>query len=192
MDNNMCSACSLDFVRRFMMLEEEITSLKNKINQLENNSSQTSANSIYYEVQQRIERANNLIIYKMPESNSNILSERINHDKGKVNEIFRLLGIQQQESSIEHVVRIGKSSDSNRIRPVKVVCNSNTVKLALKSGNKLRGSIYSISRDQTRMEIDAYKAAKRELEERKSAGEVNLGIIYQNGAPVVKETKQKN
>uniref|UniRef100_A0A6P7HI24 Uncharacterized protein LOC114349070 n=1 Tax=Diabrotica virgifera virgifera TaxID=50390 RepID=A0A6P7HI24_DIAVI len=37
------------------------------------------------------------------------------------------------------------------------------------------------------MELEAYKVAKRELEERKAAGEVNLSIKYLNGVPKIIE-----
>uniref|UniRef100_A0A6P7FTG4 Feline leukemia virus subgroup C receptor-related protein 1-like n=1 Tax=Diabrotica virgifera virgifera TaxID=50390 RepID=A0A6P7FTG4_DIAVI len=89
-----------------------------------------------------------------------------------------MIGIQNEESTITHVLRIGKVSD--RARPVKVICDSNTVKLALKSRNKLRGSRYKMSGDQTKMEQKAHKAAKKSLLERENAGEENLSIQFRH------------
>ena len=128
-------------------MEDEIVTLKKKVSTLESikSSNTGNADSIYHEVQQRMERSQNLMIYNIPESNSDGLNERVGHDKELVSDVFRLLDLQQEESTIRYVVRIGKSSD--RARPVKVICNSNTVKLALKSRNKLRGSAFKISND---------------------------------------------
>ncbi|XP_050508061.1 uncharacterized protein LOC126885523 [Diabrotica virgifera virgifera] len=58
--------------------------------------------------------------------------------------------------------------------------SSNTVKLALKSRNKLRGSRYKMSGDQTKMEQEAYKAAKKSLLERENAGEENFSIQFRH------------
>ena len=46
--------------------------------------------------------------------------------------------------------------------------------------------------DQTKMQQEAYAAAKKKLEARKAVGEANLVIRYHKGLPVVETIKQTN
>lgn len=72
---------------------------------------------------------------------------------------------------------------------MKVICtSSDVVKDGLKSGTKLHGSPYNISVDQTKMQEEAYMAARKELEARKAAGEVNLVIRYNSRNKKIKKT----
>nr|CAI5846038.1 unnamed protein product [Callosobruchus analis] len=68
------------------------------------------------------------------------------------------------------IVRGGQIKDATKARPVKVICNVETVKLALRSGRTLRESMYKLSYDQTPRQQEAYKKAKEALEARKAAG----------------------
>nr|CAI5839194.1 unnamed protein product [Callosobruchus analis] len=137
-----------------------------------------------------MERAHNLMIYNVPESNSTNLSDRVNYDKNCVIEVFQKLGVVQEESTIKHVLHLGRTSVHTR--PIKVICNASTVKYALKSVSKLRGSTYKISGDKTKMEQDAYKDVLKTLMDRKATGEENLTIQYRAGVPRIVVNRQKN
>lgn len=178
-------------VRKIVQMEQEIQTLKHKIETLEKEKS-VDTESLIYEMDQRATRAHNLMIYNIPESVSPNLNDRIDHDKSKVSEVFTILGLQQELASAKKVVRVGQVKNATKARPVKVICNVETVKLALKSGKKLRESMYKISCDQTPMQQEAYKKARKTLEVRKAAGEESLIIRYRNGVPVVDNKQQKN
>lgn len=183
-------------VRKMVKMEEEIKSLQERVLSLERGKSpegSVSAETMVFEVSQRVARAQNLMIYRVPESDSPSLDVRISHDKSIVAEVFTRLGLQQEVASIKKVVRVGKIKTNTKPRPVKVVCGStDTVRLATKSANRLTGCNYGISSDQTPMQQEAYKKAKLLLDSRQQAGETNLGIKYRNGLPVVEVKQQKN
>lgn len=198
---HFCETCRVAFksvpimVRKMIAMEEEIKSLKEKISALEKVSEKVQSvptESIIYEVSERNIRAQNLMVYNVPESSSLILGERVDHDKSKIAEVFTVLGL-SQEATLK-VVRVGKKVDNTtKPRPIKVICDgSEIVKSALKAGRKLRNSVYKISGDQTKMQREAYKNAKDILSTRKRAGEDNLIVRYRNGLPVVESRQQKN
>nr|CAI5870101.1 unnamed protein product [Callosobruchus analis] len=191
---HFCQDCQDTFksvpvmVRKIIQMEGEILTLKNKIETLEKQKA-SDADSLMYEVNQRTTRAQNLMIYNIPECNSTNLNERIAYARSKVSEVFTILGLQQELASAKKIVRVGQIKDASKARPVKVICNVENVKLALRSGRKLRESMYKLSYDQTPRQQEAYKKAKEALEAKKAAGEENLIIRYRNGVPKVKQQK---
>lgn len=202
---HFCSECRNAFksvplmIRKIVKLEEEIESLKTKMQSLEQQKAinaelpiTLNTENMFYEIDQRLIRSSNLMIYNLQESNSEVLQERIDHDKSLVSELFNKIGLMREYTSVKKVVRVGKTGTNGKTRPVKVICdNADVVKLALKSANKLRGTKVRISRDHTKIQQEAYKEAKKLLEGRKAAGEANLVIKYFNGTPKV-VANQKN
>lgn len=142
-----------------------------------NNSSETIIN----EINERQKRANNIIIYKLQETQDDD-TETI---KGIVKDIAPEVNLNNVKT-----YRLGKKT--NTPRPVKVVFDSKEDALiVVKNKSKLKNLKYdvNINMDQTKMQLDYYKSIKSELEARKARGENNLYIRYMNGIPTINCTK---
>lgn len=106
-------------VRKMVKMEEDIQALQQKVLTLEREKSSegtVSAESMVLEVSQRVARAQNLMIYRVPESDSLRLEERIDHDRTIVSEVFTKVGLQQDLPSIKRVVRVGKIKNNAKLR----------------------------------------------------------------------------
>ncbi|KAL3283928.1 hypothetical protein HHI36_018096 [Cryptolaemus montrouzieri] len=69
------------------------------------------------EINERNSRVNNVMVYKLNESNSRSLNERILHDKAEVVKILDIIDI--KEDVIENVIRVGEKG--TKPRPMKIV-----------------------------------------------------------------------
>lgn len=185
-----CQECRSAFksvpllIRQINDLKLEVLELKKEVNTLKEQKS-LGTEDIYHEVQDRLSRANNFIIFNAEEQKSDILSERVEADKKLTDKVLEQLGCGNVSNNIVKVVRVGKVSH-NKTRPVKVICdNSQLVKSILKSKAALYSTNYRVSADLAILQQKQMKVAKTELSRRKQAGESNLTIRTRNGIPVV-------
>ncbi|KAL3279595.1 hypothetical protein HHI36_017101 [Cryptolaemus montrouzieri] len=125
-------------LRRFDDLEREVRKLKEELVLLkESNESEieTSKNSmknvpeingdpeeLIAEINKRNSKINNVMVYKLNESNSQSLHERILHDKAEVVRILDMIDI--KEDVIEKV-RVGKKG--TKPRPMKIVLSKSGI-----------------------------------------------------------------
>ena len=140
------------------------------------------------EDKEREKRKPNLMMFHLPESNSPVLSERINHDKKAAISVLRWLdNMDDIEARIKKVVRMGRQnmeiSSSISKRPLKIVFDQPGTKVKfLQKAYKLDKAEdvilkdIRISSDRTPKEMELYRQLKLELEKRKAEGEINIKI----------------
>ena len=125
------------------------------------------------EEKDRASGANNIIIYRAPESSSEDL---VKNDKAFCMELFsEVLEVDFSESDIKAIFRIGKKAQDQNTRPILIQLKEKTVKNSImESLNKLKRATdkfrnLSITHDMTRKERDECKnmveeAKKREVD----------------------------
>lgn len=165
------------------LLREELISWKSqpKVENLPEN--------IVSEMEERISRAHNVIIYNVEESSSPELAQRIRNDKDSVTNLLSQVGV---NCNVIKVVRLGKTRAPNgsKPRPLKLIFpDINTAKEVLRNKNKILNTVYRISNDFTPMQRDHMKQLRLELSNRISKGEQNLTIKYFRGVPKIISSK---
>ncbi|KAJ8982416.1 hypothetical protein NQ317_017218 [Molorchus minor] len=169
-----CDECRTAFknvpmlIRKIKDLDSEVDRLKHEVELLKNQNNSANIETMFMEINERMIRSNNLMIYNVPESTSNILDEKIIDDNLAVNDILKNLVLQNDSVQVQKVL----------------------VKLALKSKTKLYATNFRISQDHTKTQQNQYKTAKTELKTREDNGEQGLTIKYINGVPKVVHKRQ--
>lgn len=137
---------------------------------------------MFKELQERNNRAKNIMIYNMSESSSDVASLRVDHDKEQVLNMFKKIGL---KSDIEFkVLRIGRLGTNSR--PTKVILPDSEVALeCIKNRHKLGSSCIRIKSDLTLLQRKQLKCLYEELDRRKQEGEPDLAIRYKNGVPSI-------
>lgn len=178
------------FSSSFSELKTEITAVKTSLLNTDKQqnpvSDQSSMDTFLTEVNERADRANNIIIYNIPESNSNEIQTRIEDDQQKISDLLAILNKDLAAEKILKVLRLGKKNE-NRPRPLKVVfSDSRVAKEVLVSGNKMANRhAYKIKNDLTVMQRDCISRVVTELNRRKAEGEENLILKYRNNMPFI-------
>lgn len=195
----LCKSCRTAFksapslLRQIEVLASEVKSLKQEMNLLKQQA-KPNMEPLIFEVQDRVSRANNFMIFNAKENSSSELKIRIEADKKVVTEVMDLMGIENNTDKIVKVLRVGVQK-SNKPRPLKVICSdSRLVNSVIRSKSKLYSSEFRVSSDQTKMQQDHWKAVRAELKSREENGETNLTIKYIQGVPkiVPKSNNKKN
>lgn len=189
----LCHACQ-EGLRLVPLLKTKIDELENKFNQLiKDSNSKSSSNcnststdsnfhleSLLIEIEERKTRAKNIMIYNLPESQT---------DDAKVKEIVSTVS---DADKVKKIFRVGKTGD--RPRPIKVILSdSDTAIQILKNRSRINNPQISVRSDLTTVQRDYLKELRDQLNQRIADGEANLTIKYVRGIPkiVAKET-QKN
>lgn len=149
----------------------------------------SSADDIIGEINDRNNRARNVIFYRVPEGTGTNLSFLKEHDKSKLTNIFEALDF---EASSFSFFRLGKKSGAGP-RPLLARFDSQAKALVLLKSfdqGKVKEKDYclnevSISRDRTPFERKHLEDLRSELDERTKKGEKNLTIKYVNGTPKI-------
>ena len=136
------------------------------------------------EIEERNNRRKNLVIYNIPESESQNPQDRKTDDLVKCCDIFEA-SLKVTEYEIENTVRLGKK-ESNRKRPllVKMMRESDKINI-LKNAKNLKDETepwkkrLGITRDMTKMEREREGELRRELKQKKDQGE--QGWMIRNG-----------
>ena len=134
------------------------------------------------ESKMRERRKANLMMFNIPEPTSSDDSDIKDNDT--VNKVLTsLVDMDDIESRIVSIKRLGKKLSEEHVRPIKVVLDKPDTKFKfLNSAYKLKLSKdeavknIQIGSDRTPKEIAEYKKLKAELEERKSMGETDIRI----------------
>lgn len=184
-----------DIEPRLAVAENDISDLKGEIAELKSTSlDQSTTEHIFEEFNDRLRRAKNIILYKLPESNSNNADLNKAHDLDILNKIFQSLGVSFSSFSF---FRIGRSK-GRAPRPLKVTLpSSDDVRsfFTTFSVDKIASihasySEIELSRDRTPNERKLLSKLRKELEERTKTGETDLTIKFVNGTPaIVKKPK---
>lgn len=172
-------------------LIDDVSNLNNRVNLLETDMANLSLESIISEFSDRQQRANNILIFNLPEPKNA-------SDPSDDTIITELLNVLNINTSSVRLSRLGKSSI--KPRPLKVeLPSSHIVFDILKYKHKLRShntfSLIRISTDRTAYQRDFFKNILKELDERKKQGEHDLFLKYIKGVPTISkngQTSQKN
>ena len=176
-------------------LRDENSKLKQDINELNNKidilSSQNTGginesdfiNRTINEINDRNWRQNNILIFNMPESQSNEVAE----DLRKIRDKFNII---KPNITIKKTIRLGKKSE--KPRPLKVVLDSpSDATLILKNRKKFEPE-NKIKPDWTPIQQQYVRNVYQELQTRTENGETDLGIIYRNNIPKIVSDYRKN
>lgn len=163
-------------------IEAKMDHLESKLSKLELNQSNISTlnnEKIFAEINDRQSRSCNVILFNLPETQSNA------DDKLSISNIFRQIDIIVDPIN---VLRLGKLSNKNR--PIRATLPTQyDVFEILKNKRKLKNldafKNITVSTDRTLLQRNHLKTVIEELNARKNAGENNLFIKYINNLPVV-------
>nr|CAI5818076.1 unnamed protein product [Callosobruchus analis] len=178
-----------------VVVRKDITALKQlsstKINDGDNQHINNQA--VLREVQNRAERSNNLMFYNIPESKSNDVKVRVDHDIKLISETLHKLDVAVANFK---AIRIGRNVRNDQMqdkpRPVKVFLkNSQLVSDCLRNKWKLKDALIKINSDLTKSQRDKYSLLKKQLNRRISEGENNLVIRFTLGDPYITSSKPK-
>lgn len=181
-------------------LTQQISDLTNKMNEQEklfdlsntNKDKSVDVNVIIEEINERLARRRNVIIYNVQELKSNKTNERIDHDANKVKELLNPVITNPKFK----VIRLGKNQiavDGSKCRPLKVIFDDeNSAANVLKNLSKLNLSTYKIRNDLTALQREHICKVYSELEERKKLGEVNIAVKFFHGVPQIVCETEKN
>ncbi|KAJ3661635.1 hypothetical protein Zmor_006023 [Zophobas morio] len=182
-----CQRCG-DAMALIPQLSELIKNLQQQVEQLTMKYDQLNKNifnedSVTNELQDRLNRAKNVIVYTVPESKSKETNVRIQQDSTAISKIIT----EDLELSVnaKKVIRLGKVVDSSKPRPIKIVCKDADDALdLLRNRGKCLNNI-KLNNDLTPMQREKLKTLRNQLEERKSKGEKNLTLKYIKGVPTI-------
>lgn len=184
----LCENCRHGFklmpklVQQIADLTSKVESLQNDINSMSNEAGAMDSEAFFHEVNDRISRSRNVMFYKIDESSSQDLSERIIQDKSAIRNILSLIEISAEATK---VIRVGRVKAGSR-RPIKAIFpDSFVVQDILKKKKFLFSKGYSVSADTTQRQRDLYKTVREELQSRKQKGESDITIKYSKGVPRV-------
>lgn len=166
------------------LLREEINTLRDKVLLLESSSSITQISNptdLVQETQERLRRAKNVIFFNIDKPEST--NPQVAHETS--NELITALGLQV---SIRTAKWIGRDSLKNRPLLVELDDTDSVYKI-LKYKTKLKEcekwSRVWASADLTLIQRAHMKKLRDELSHRRSHGEPNLIIKYNNGNPMI-------
>ena len=146
--------------------QEEIDNLKELV------SSTANPESLLDEIQQRLSRANNVVVSGLPEKTSGSVVERTQQDLLQFKRLTEFLDI--SDVCVTHCTRVGGTrQDGNRLLKVKLMDPIQRAQLLRKSKslrNTEFGKVY-INPDLTPTQQSKHKELRRELRERRQMGE---------------------
>ena len=150
------------------------------------------------ELQERERRKNNLVVFNMPEADSEDREERKLYDVESIAELLRELNIQ---SEVSRPVRLGpKTADQRYPRPLRVTVEKEEIKWSVlknaknltRSGKEQLRTVY-VKRDMTPKERDQEACLRKELQEKRrleeESGGQNQWIIWKG--KIVKRRQPK-
>jgi hypothetical protein len=171
-------------------LNTKVSNLENKIIEIEKNStsnSQISEIDLINELVERQSRAQNIILFNLPENSNNTHNQTSDEDRIKL--IFTEMGINFNPIKF---FRLGKPS--TRPRPIKItLLDTTSVFEVLRAQSKLRLSTdfkdLRFSSDRTIKQREIMSSLRKQLESRRNNGETNIIIKYIKGNPVIVSSK---
>ncbi|KAK5649431.1 hypothetical protein RI129_000460 [Pyrocoelia pectoralis] len=174
-------------------LRKEIEVLKDQVSLNTQNNSRNiyEKEEIVNEIAERQRRATNIIVFGLPVSEADDVSQSKVNDNSKVTKVIGALASVPYDNV--KAFRIGRPRTDNKPRPVKVVLKSvNEAISILKNKHKLRDHhLYNnlnIAADQTPMQREYLNTLRDELLKK---GDPNLTIRYINNIPKI-VPKSKN
>ena len=148
----------------------------------------------FKELEDRAKRKTNLIVMNIPESDSEDIQEKKDHDLAEIKKVFNVMDCKDIAAEIKQVTRLGKqqtSGENKYPRLLKVVLtNEENQKEVIRKSKCLKSKegyerVY-INRDLTPLELREQKVLREELKKKRNEAGRDERWIIRNGA-VVKE-----
>lgn len=186
--NNILKSNSYLLEQRIRTLETELQAANAgptaNTDRAPEHSQHQNIESLFQEYKERESRKQNFIFFNCPESVANVkeIATKL------ANECLADQGSQIRETDVQ-AFRLGRGV-TGKNRPVRVICSSSQIAYeVIRNSKKIKNipdlSHLSVSNDKTPQQIQEYRKLKQVMDERTSAGEQNLKIIYKNGAPKI-------
>ena len=192
-----CKKCD-DSMSLLPKLTEMIKNMQMQIDQLinanvrETNHTNVDVDIISNEVQDRIARSKNVILYNVPEPVSHDTNTRIQQDRDTISTILN----DDLKVNVEfsRAIRLGRRGDGLRPRPLKIICNEAYAAVEILKKRSLCKNGVKINNDLTPLQRENMRKIRDELNERKTKGETDITIKYVRGVPqiVALNNKSKN
>jgi hypothetical protein len=164
------------------LLIKKICELQEDVNKLKLGPTLSSPENIYEELADRERRANNIIIYDVPETDNRDTSQRIAHDKSEASKIIDSIVKVPIQNIL--VFRIGKTSNENKKpRPMKVVLPSKDKAIEVLKNKKKYKKPGNLQSDLTPKQREHLMNLREELKRRTELGETDITIKYYKGSP---------
>lgn len=140
--------------------------------------------TIFHEARERLWRANNVILFNVPE-NINTAQDHAAVEK--------IIDKTECAGSVSKVLRLGKNIIENKPRPLKVtLSSSDKAQWLLKHKEFLASVNVTITDDKTPNQREYISNLREELDSRIKNGETNLTIRYNHGIPQIVSKTPKN
>lgn len=188
-----------DLEPRLSTVEAKISALEQRTGNVGENSNFNSANyeNVIAEINDRNARARNIILFKIPESSSQDVQAKRNHDKTLIKIILTASNLEEED--LVTFYRLGKTTATNH-RPLKVVLvnKEKAIKLLRNFKRdvvvKINASLSetSISSDKTPAERGFLADLRSQLNDRIGKGETGLTIKFFNGTPKIVQMKKND
>ncbi|KAF7995288.1 hypothetical protein HCN44_005948 [Aphidius gifuensis] len=182
-------------------VQQTVNTNTNDIEEIKENINNNTSNTLT-EIEDRISRRNNIIIYNLTEPNANNSAERQEADKCSVQNLITSTGSNEAISIAGKIkiTRIGKIINVNKSRLVKVICNNTAdcnllmnelIKLKARPDMKISLAKASFAKDKTKIQQQNYMQMKMLMQQRITNGEQNLCIREINGNYIIKNKNNR-
>lgn len=195
--NFYCDNC--DIVSTINELKSNILELKTELETLKNNANHSgpdpnkklsiSENDMIAEFEDRQERANNLILYNLRESDRDAPNERKNDDMSRCKNILLANNLNPENIHVASCIRIGKFNEGKN-RLLKIVFDTPKQALDVLRSYKVRDNLY-LNKDLTAYQRNISYNIRKEFRERKSSGENDIMLRYKHGIPRIIKAKNE-
>lgn len=138
------------------------------------------------EIEERKMRANNVILFNIPESVSDLTAINISEDNNKVSTALKNIDISINTQEIK-IYRLGAKKVTGKIRPIKLELKDSQLARTILINNKKFKDGIKAGNDQTLQQRRQLITLREELESRRNNGETNLTIKYVNSSPKIIE-----
>ncbi|CAK1603884.1 unnamed protein product [Parnassius mnemosyne] len=188
----LCSDCK-SAMTQLPMIMKKLNELSEEVKQLRMRQSMLATESAIQEMTERANRANNLIIYDVPESTSDIVDKRKEDGVGECVAIINTITNKVNCNGIK-VFRLGapKKHAGAKPRPLKAILHTKSDALeVLRHRNKL-SEPSNITSDLTPLQREYLKYLREKLNKRINDGETDITIKYIRGHPTIVKTNAQN
>lgn len=176
--------------------EDRIKALEDSLQNGAAAANTMSPDAVIAEINDRQSRMNNVILYKVPESDHTNNADKKEHDRSKLLTILASANLSHED--VRTFFRIGKRGSTGP-RPIKLILKSRELALILTKNWNI-GTIaenddtlinVSMTSDKTPNERSFLGNLRGELKKRIENGEPDLTIKYINGVPRIVSDKKK-
>jgi hypothetical protein len=166
-------------------LQGENAELKKRLTALETAENGDCSSKLMNEVEERIRRQNNLIVFNLQESHIDDRQESDKFDKVLVSEMLNRLDPDIKDESSFKCIRLGRRTEGQH-RPIKVILRSREQVLnIMRRRREIADKNVRVNTDRTKSQRTEYDKVRSILFERRKRGETDLSIRYVSGKPII-------